>query len=158
MPGPDIWGPHGWKFIHYITLGYPAHPSNKDKENYYDFFMNLANVIPCSICEDHFKEHLKITPLDNEALSSRENLMAWGIAMHNHVNARNSKKIYSVKDALRAIIENDDRCIINREKEKTKEHFQSQVEPNNNIKFILGLSIIINILLILYLIFKNKMF
>jgi hypothetical protein len=164
MPGPDVWGPHGWKFIHYITLGYPANPTNKDKENYYDFFMNLANVIPCSVCESHFKEHLKITPLDNEALSSRENLMAWGITMHNHVNASNSKKIYSVKDALRAIIENDDRCILKKNQLTEKEQFfdnkqkESLTESDNNFKLILSISIIINILLILYLLFKNKIF
>ena len=164
MPGPDVWGPHGWKFIHYITLGYPANPSNKDKENYYDFFMNLANVIPCSVCESHFKEHLKITPLDNEALSSRENLMAWGITMHNHVNASNSKKIYSVKDALRAIIENDDRCILKKNQLTEKEQFvdnkqkESFTESDNNFKLILSVSIIVNILLILYLLFKNKIF
>jgi hypothetical protein len=165
MPGPDIWGPHGWKFIHYITLGYPANPTNKDKENYYEFFMQLANVIPCSVCESHFKEHLQITPLDDDALSSRENLMAWGITMHNHVNARNSKKIYSVKDALRAIIENDDRCIIKKNEEfsnkdiiniKPNEKFTNNVD--NNFKLILSVSIIINILLILYLLFKNKIF
>ncbi len=169
MPGPEIWGPHGWKFIHYITLGYPSNPTNKDKEEYYDFFMNLANVIPCSICENHFKEHLKITPLDDDALSSRENLMAWGITMHNHVNARNSKKIYSVKDALRAIIENDDRCILKKNEElkntsidisDKSEKFENNSTNNssNNMTLFLSISIIINILLILYLLLKNKLF
>jgi hypothetical protein len=164
MPGPDVWGPHGWKFIHYITLGYPSNPTNKDKQMYYDFFMNLANVIPCSVCESHFKEHLKITPLDDDALSSKENLMAWGITMHNHVNASNSKKIYSVKDALRAIIENDDRCIVKKNKEVEKELLvnnksqETSIKSDNNFKLILSISIIINVLLILYLLFKNKIF
>ncbi len=161
MPGPDIWGPHGWKFIHYITLGYPSHPTNKDKKDYYEFFTSLSNVIPCSICESHFKEHLTITPLDNEALSSRENLMAWGIAMHNHVNARNSKKIYSVKDALRAIIENDDRCIINKDKEMIKETMENNMNKtmnNNKNMLFLSISVIINILLVLFILFKNKIY
>lgn len=161
MPGPEIWGPHGWKFIHYITLGYPSNPTNKDKRNYYDFFMSLANVIPCSICEGHFKEHILITPLDDEALSSRENLMAWGISMHNHVNARNTKKIYSVKDALRSIIENDDRCIINKDKEIVKETMKNNItntKNNNKFMLFLSISIIINILLVLYLLFKNKIY
>jgi hypothetical protein len=164
MPGPDIWGPHGWKFIHYITLGYPNNPTNKDKEKYFDFFMNLANVIPCSVCESHFKEHLKITPLDDEALSSRENLMAWGIEMHNHVNASNSKKIYSVKDALRAIIENDDRCIIKKANEnesisksnKSNKIMEKFNNSSSNYTLYLSISILINIILILYLLFKNK--
>ena len=24
---PKIWGPHGWKFLHYVSLGYPEKPS-----------------------------------------------------------------------------------------------------------------------------------
>ena len=31
MSGPDVWGPHGWKFIHYVTLGYPDKPTKEDK-------------------------------------------------------------------------------------------------------------------------------
>ncbi len=161
MPGPDIWGPHGWKFIHYITLGYPSNPTAKDKEQYYDFFMNLANVIPCSVCESHFKEHLNITPLDDDALSSRENLMAWGITMHNHVNARNNKKIYSVRDALKAIIENDDKCIIKKNEElknKSIDKFDNSTNNNSKLTLYLSISIIINILLVLYLLYKNKIF
>ena len=34
MSGPDKWGPHGWKFIHYVTLGYPHKPSKSDKLKY----------------------------------------------------------------------------------------------------------------------------
>ena len=33
MSGPNVWGPHGWKFIHYITLGYPRKPTNKIKQH-----------------------------------------------------------------------------------------------------------------------------
>ena len=34
MSGPNVWGPYGWKFIHYVTLGYPNNPSNEDKLKY----------------------------------------------------------------------------------------------------------------------------
>ncbi len=166
MPGPDIWGPHGWKFIHYITLGYPLRPTEQDKNKYFNFFMSLSDVIPCHICADHFKEHLEITPLDDEALSSKDELMKWAINMHNHVNARNGKKIYSVREAIKAIIENDDKCIIlqdNKPKENIKNKTQEKFNSNNNSKdtkdnlstIILSISIIINILLICYLLFKK---
>ena len=163
MPGPDIWGPHGWKFIHYITLGYPSRPTEEDRNKYFNFFMSLAEVIPCSVCGNHFKQHLEITPLDDEALSSRDELMKWTIAMHNHVNLRNGKKIYSIRDAIKAILENDDRCLVLEDEKKqtyknkklkqpviAKEHFN-----NINNTLILSISIIINILLILYLLFKK---
>ena len=163
MPGPDVWGPHGWKFIHYITLGYPSRPTEEDRNKYFNFFMSLAEVIPCSVCGNHFKQHLEITPLDDEALSSRDELMKWTSAMHNHVNLRNGKKIYSIRDAIKAILENDDRCLVLEDEKKqtyknkklkqpvlAKEHFN-----NINNTLILSISIIINILLILYLLFKK---
>ena len=31
---PSIWGPHGWKFMHYVSLGYPNNPTENDKLNY----------------------------------------------------------------------------------------------------------------------------
>jgi hypothetical protein len=161
MPGPDVWGPHGWKFIHYITLGYPNNPTEKDKNNYYNFFMNLANVIPCGVCANHFKENLQITPLDDNALKDKESLMIWGITMHNHVNARNGKKIYSIKEAIKAIIEDDDTCLILKEDKnlaplyKTK-HVIKENLNNNSSTTILSISIIINILLILLIVLKLK--
>ena len=30
--GPDIWGPHGWKFLHFVTLGYPEKPTENEKK------------------------------------------------------------------------------------------------------------------------------
>ena len=159
MPGPDIWGPHGWKFIHYITLGYPNNPTEQDKKKYYNFFMDLSNVIPCGICGNHFKQHLDITPLNDEALKDKESLMTWGIMMHNHVNAKNNKKIKSIKDAIDAIIKNDDKCIVYNDESINFKNNKLNVEKfnNNNSSLILSISIILNILLILYLLYKlNK--
>ena len=163
MPGPDIWGPHGWKFIHYITLGYPSKPTEEDKINYYNFFTDLGNVIPCPICADHYKQHLKITPLNDKALKNTESLMTWGIAMHNHVNARNGKKIYSLKDAVKAIIENDDTCVVLEDDRDPKPLYKKEFNKNQretfndtNYTIILSISIIINISFILYLVFRKK--
>jgi len=105
--GPETWGPHGWKFIHFITMGYPIHPSKYDKENYLKFFNSLTKVIPCSFCADHFKDHLRMHPLDNKVLSSRENLMEWGIKMHNLVNIMNNKKSLTKKEGIKLIKEED---------------------------------------------------
>ena len=156
MPGPDIWGPHGWKFIHYITLGYPNNPTEQDKKKYYNFFMDLSYVIPCGICGNHFKQHLDITPLNDEALKDKESLMTWGIMMHNHVNAKNNKKIKSIKDAIDAIIKNDDKCIVFNDESINFKNNKLNVEKfnNNNSSIILTISIILNILLILFLLYK----
>ncbi len=99
MPGPDIWGPPGWKFIHYVTLGYPNNPSDEIKRKYYNYFHALKHVIPCSICANHFTENLEKRPLTNEVLNSRDNLINWGVDMHNFVNKMNNKKEYSYEEA-----------------------------------------------------------
>ena len=164
MPGPDIWGPHGWKFIHYITLGYPSKPTEEDKIKYYNFFTDLGNVIPCSICANHYKQHLKITPLNDQALKNTESLIAWAITMHNHVNARNGKKIYSLKDAVKAIIENDDGCVVLEDDREPNPKYKKEINKketfndknDTNYTIILSISIIINISFVLYLVFKKK--
>ena len=93
MAGPNVWGPHGWKFIHYITLGYPDNPTDEDKKTYYNFFTILNKVVPCPICGNHYKQNLIKHPLDSDALSSKMKLIAWGIAMHNEVNITYSQFI-----------------------------------------------------------------
>ncbi len=164
MPGPDVWGPHGWKFIHYITLGYPNNPTQADKQKYYNFFKSLSNVIPCPVCGEHFRQHLDITPLDDNALKDKKSLMAWGVSMHNHVNSRNGKKIYSVEEAINSILDNNDKCLIDSNyKKETQDTQVTQVKQekfeninNNTENIILSISICVNILLILYIFMKFK--
>ena len=55
--GPDAWGPHAWKFLHYVSLGYSSNPTREEKEKYKSFFLLLQDVLPCSICREHFKEN-----------------------------------------------------------------------------------------------------
>ena len=106
MSGPDKWGPHGWKFIHYITLGYPSNPSTVTKKQYLDFFTTLQYVIPCSICGSNFIKHVKEYPLTDEILSDKQKFINWGILMHNLVNIQNNKKKYTDKEAFTEIIKN----------------------------------------------------
>ena len=125
MSGPDEWGPHGGKFIHYITLGYPDKPSKDDKNKYKNFFLSLSNVIPCILCKMNYKKHLKEYPIDESVLKNQKNLMAWGIKVHNLVNKSNNKKTISVDKGIKLIKENDDTCNV--------ENF-SEVESEKKLK------------------------
>ena len=125
MSGPDEWGPHGWKFIHYITLGYPTEPTNEDRNKYKNFFLSLSNVIPCVLCKMNYKQHLKEYPLDERVLKNQKNLMTWGIKVHNLVNKSNNKKIMPINKGINLIKKNDDTCKI--------EGF-SEVESEKNAK------------------------
>jgi hypothetical protein len=113
MSGPDTWGPHGWKFIHYVTLGYPNKPTKEDKIIYKKFLTSIEDVLPCILCKNNYSKHLKMYPLTDFVLKSRLNLMTWGIKMHNLVNMENNKKEVPMKDGISKIKNENDTCVNN---------------------------------------------
>ena len=88
---PEIWGPHGWFFLHRITLAYPDNPTNEDKLMYKHFFHNVGNVLPCDTCKIHYGQNISTYPIDKH-LDNRESLSRWLVTMHNLVNDSLGKK------------------------------------------------------------------
>ena len=80
---PSVWGPHVWRSIHYIALGYP---DNADSMAYKEFFLNLWKVIPCLKCSINYKRHLEELPPIDQYLGSKDDLFKWTVALHNIVN------------------------------------------------------------------------
>ena len=110
LTGPDVWGPVVWHALHYITLGYPnTNPSEEKKQKYKTFFSLLADVLPCSICANHFSENLVKMPLSDKVLENKESLVKWLIDFHNIVNENNNKPIVKYEDA-RQLIEKTYEC------------------------------------------------
>ncbi len=91
---PKFWGPHGWIFLHSITMNYPKNPTNQDKIIYKNFFNSLTKVLPCEKCALHYKEHIKDDPVE-PALESRNTLVRWLIKIHNKVNNDLGKPLYT---------------------------------------------------------------
>lgn len=100
---PDIWGPHAWKFIHYVASDYPINPTDQDKQNYYNFFSSLQYVLPCAKCRYNLKRHYQKYPLTEQALESRANLLKWTIDLHNVVNYYTGKPMLNEKEAMKKI-------------------------------------------------------
>jgi hypothetical protein len=96
---PNIWGPHGWKFMHYVSLGYPSDPTEQDKQNYKNFYTSLQHILPCAKCAHNYSHNLKKYPIDNH-LGSRDTLVRWVIDIHNQVNTELNKKEYNYQEAL----------------------------------------------------------
>ena len=96
---PKIWGPHGWKFMHYVSLGYPDNPTESDKQNYKNFYTSLQHILPCAKCAYNYSHNLKKYPIDNH-LGSRDTLVRWVIDIHNQVNTELNKKEYTYEEAL----------------------------------------------------------
>lgn len=123
--GPNIWGPHGWKFLHFVTMAYPNNPTPTDVHNYRTFFSSLANVIPCGLCAHNYQEHLKMYPLTDNVLKNNQNLTEWCIIMHNLVNAENKKEIYTIDKAVNEIKNN---YFIDSEKCRTNQEIKKIIE------------------------------
>ena len=96
---PDIWGPHGWKFMHYVSLGYPINPTETDKQNYKTFYTSLQHILPCEKCAQNYSHNLQKYPIDNH-LESRDTLVKWAIDIHNQVNNELNKTELTYENAL----------------------------------------------------------
>ena len=150
--GPDKWGVHGWKFIHHVALGYPNTPNENDKNNYKSFYTLIGSILPCHICSDHYNENLLIHPLNDEVLSNKMNLIYWTIDMHNEVNKKNGKKIYSYDEALELIktnfiepFKNENKLKLNKETKL----YKPKVNKNNTFLYMAIMIFIILIIIAL---------
>jgi len=141
MSGPNLWGPYGWNFLHFVTLGYPINPSNEDKKNYKIFFESLKNILPCPKCAKHYEENLKVLPLTDDILDDKEKFIKWLIDMHNRVNVSNGKPEMEYTEARKSI-------------EKPYLYYKNK-NNNNNTHYLL--IIIILIAVIIYLYYKKKL-
>ena len=80
---PSIWGPKGWFFLDTIILSYPNNPDNNHKEKFKNFFNNIGYMLPCDGCRQNFINHVKLIPLNDVHLQSRDNIIKWWISIHN---------------------------------------------------------------------------
>jgi len=85
-----IWGPHAWVTLHSIAYCYPNNPTDKDKDNYYNFYSLVGDVLPCFYCRDSYKEFIKDgnTKLDHNVFENRESLTKWLYCIHEAVNKK----------------------------------------------------------------------
>lgn len=96
---PTIWGKYMWMSIHLIALGYPTNPTQEEKNAYHSYFNELYKVIPCVVCSNNYLRHISEIPLNDEVLSSRNNLFNWTVDLHNTVNKMLGKKIITKEHA-----------------------------------------------------------
>ena len=82
---PSVWGPFFWHTIHITAIGYPKDPSYAHKKAAKEFFESLGQLIPCSICREHYMTHLQKMPISPH-LDRRDDLFRWTVNLHNEVN------------------------------------------------------------------------
>lgn len=89
-----IWGPYFWFTLHTITLAFPDNPSYQEKRHFNDFFLSLQNVLPCKLCQEHYRQHLQEFPVASH-LDNKEALVKWCFILHNKVNTSLKKPIFT---------------------------------------------------------------
>ena len=90
---PLIWGPLQWQLLHMIASTYPENPTDIDKQNYYNYFLALGNVLPCQFCKHHFKQTLIAMNFNMGVFENQETLFRFVFDLHNTVNERLKKPI-----------------------------------------------------------------
>ncbi len=83
-----IWGPGAWEFLHSVTFGYPTSPTDEQKEQYRDFFIQVGNILPCKYCRDSYKKFISTgnTKLTDNVFENRKTLTSWFYDIHEKVN------------------------------------------------------------------------
>ena len=86
---PNIWGPNLWGTLHLLCLAGTITPN---------FVQQFAAVIPCPMCASHFSDLLTENPFPDSDDPSV--LFEWSVRLHNLVNARLGKPIFSTEQAM----------------------------------------------------------
>ena len=145
---PQIWGKHGWIFLHSVTLAYPDEPTENDKQNYRAFFNILPKILPCSACRQNLNKHMEKISLE-QALINKKSLVKWLIAIHNETNITLGKPIISYDEFITIYKQLYNDC----KKDKI------ELFTNNNSKkniYYISLAIILVIIFISLFIWKKK--
>jgi hypothetical protein len=86
-----IWGEHMWESIHCVAFGYPVEPTNEQKEQYKNFFIQIQYVLPCRYCRESYGQFITTEDdliLKESDLKNRESITRWTYRLHNRVNKK----------------------------------------------------------------------
>ena len=90
------WQRMTWNIFHTIALNY----NDKYKNEYIEFFNTFKIIIPCSMCRNHYINHVNNDNLNIENNINNNRVFDWTIDLHNTVNKMNNKKQWSYEEAL----------------------------------------------------------
>lgn len=93
------WGPSAWKFLHTLTYSYPDEPSLLEQQHAENLFQSLSFLLPCEKCREHYVREITNNPPNT---TSKATLASWLVDIHNRVNIRLGKPIFSILQADQA--------------------------------------------------------
>ena len=105
-----------WNSLHWLSFNYPEIPNENDKKQIANLTEKMIdNGLACPRCKMHFKLWNKKHPVI-ESYNSKENLIKWYIDLHNDVNMRNNKGIFTIEQIKDIYKDFDYNELINRYK------------------------------------------
>ena len=129
------WGPALWHSLHTMSFNYPVKPTNEQKENYFNFFIQLQYVLPCKYCRDNYAKNLEKLPLTSSRLKNRETFSRWLYDMHELVNNNLDKKSNLTYENVRDRYENfRSRCLVNPKEKVNIKKEKGCTEPLYGVK------------------------
>lgn len=87
------WGGCTWCSMHQLVIGYSNNPTYEEKNSMRMYFHSLAKILPCEDCKYDFAQLLKKHPPN---VTNSCTLQNWLFHMHNMVNERLGKPIFTV--------------------------------------------------------------
>ena len=87
----SIWGPPLWFSLHTMSFNFPMNPTKEEKIQYYDFFKNLGNILPCGACRNNYKLNLKQLKFSKKHFKNRDMLSRFVYDLHELVNCKLGK-------------------------------------------------------------------
>ena len=143
---PDIWGPHLWRFLHYLSLSYPENPTDEEKEIMLNFLESLQEILPCEKCRYNFNKHLD--NLDMKVLDNNINFIKWVYNVHNEVNRDTGKPILSYDEFIKMYTVNNNQVekeisTLQITKQETKQEIKEETKINKNNYIIIGILIVL---------------
>ena len=91
-PDRDELGRHSWTLLHSLAAYFPAAPSAEQSAAALCFIRTIADLYPCRHCAEDFQDSLRDNP---PRIGSREELSVWMCELHNRVNAKLDKPLWS---------------------------------------------------------------
>ncbi|KDP44476.1 hypothetical protein JCGZ_16309 [Jatropha curcas] len=80
-----------WTFLHTLAAQYPENPTRQQKKDVKELMAILSRMYPCRECADHFKEVLRVNPVQ---AGSHTEFSLWLCHVHNIVNRSLGKLIF----------------------------------------------------------------
>ncbi len=89
-----IWGMITWYMFHVIAEKIKPEFFVVARQHMIDFVMQISHNLPCPICAEHAKQHLKRVNFNN--IQTKEQFKHFVFAFHNRVNEDLGKPIQSL--------------------------------------------------------------